>query len=84
MSILLSTTSDTPMADSTGIQDYFDTFFLKQLQGKFLEGTICIGNGCVRTPGKQHAMLMVSISFDIAFITDEYESLTTYYCLPLL
>eukprot|EP00567_Pseudictyota_dubia_P003307 CAMPEP_0197432198 /NCGR_PEP_ID=MMETSP1175-20131217/293_1 /TAXON_ID=1003142 /ORGANISM="Triceratium dubium, Strain CCMP147" /LENGTH=271 /DNA_ID=CAMNT_0042960209 /DNA_START=24 /DNA_END=836 /DNA_ORIENTATION=- len=50
-SILLPTVSDTPRTDYASIKDYFDSFLLKEPQGKILEGDIRIGNGWAQDAG---------------------------------
>ena len=50
-SILLPTVSDTPRTDFASIKDYFDSFLLKQPQGKILEGDIRIGDGWAQDAG---------------------------------
>ena len=50
-SILLPTVSDTPRTDFNSIKDYFDSFLLKEPQGKILEGDIRIGDGWAQDAG---------------------------------
>jgi len=43
--VLLPTVSDQVRTDTPSVQDYFDSFLLKQPQGKILEGKVNIGDG---------------------------------------
>jgi len=48
---LLATVSDVPRTDFASVKDYFDSFLLKQPQGKVLEGKVNIGNGWATDAG---------------------------------
>ncbi len=49
--VLLATVSDTPRTDFDSVKDYFDSFLLKEPQGKIVQGFINIGEGWASDTG---------------------------------
>jgi uncharacterized protein (TIGR02246 family) len=49
--VLLPTVSDTPRADYNAIKNYFETFLLKEPQGKILESFVTIGDSWCKDVG---------------------------------